>query len=60
MVWDRYLDYTDRQLVALTHREGTPWGICFEPNMNKEIPDSFTKMYYEKLVKIIVDNEQQC
>lgn len=56
MVWKRYKNYTDSQLVALTHRDGTPWGACFKEGENCEIPDSYTELYYKKLVKIIVEN----
>lgn len=57
MVWKRYLNYEDTQLVALTHRPGTPWGACYIPNENQEIPDSFTKLFYSKLVKVIIDKK---
>lgn len=56
MVWKRYYNYTGSQLVTLTHREGTPWGACFKEGENCEIPDSFTELYYKKLVKAIVEN----
>ena len=39
MVWNRYRNYTDSQLVSLTHREGTPWGACYVPGENREIPE---------------------
>ncbi len=55
MVWKRYHNYTGSQLVELTHRPGTPWGACYVPNENREIPDSFTKLFYSKLVKVIVN-----
>ncbi len=57
MVWYRYLDYTGPQLVELTHRPGTPWGACYVPNENRIIPDSFTKLFYSKLVKVIVNEK---
>lgn len=56
MVWKRYFNYTGSQLVTLTHRKGTPWGACYEEGKNCEIPDSFTALYYTKLVKIIAEN----
>lgn len=59
MVWDRYINYTGSQLVELTHRPGTPWGACYVPNENREIPDSFTKLFYSKLVNVII-NERTC
>lgn len=53
-VWRRYQGFSDSDLVSLTHREGTPWSLCYAPNMNAVIPDSFTKLYYEKLVRNIM------
>jgi uncharacterized phage-associated protein len=50
MVWKRYDGYTDQQMVALTHRQGTPWGICYREGKTCEIPDEYTKAFYKKLV----------
>ena len=57
MVWKRYLNYTDSQLVALTHRDGTPWGACYEEGKNNEISDGLTKRFYSKLVNIVVNEK---
>lgn len=54
MVWQRYKHMSDSELVALTHREGTPWQACYVEGENNVIPDSFTKLFYEKVVKNIV------
>ncbi|MCZ2552280.1 MAG: Panacea domain-containing protein [Bacteroides fragilis] len=54
-VWNRYKDYSDSEMVALTHKEGTPWALCYQEGKNNEIPDAYTKLYYEKLVKNIVN-----
>lgn len=59
IVWNRYKNYTDSQLVTILHRAGTPWDICYEPDKNNEIPDGFTKRYYEKLVKAIVERKKR-
>lgn len=53
MVWKRYHDFSDSELVALTHRAGTPWYVCYVPEQNMPIPDEITSMYYEKLVNNI-------
>lgn len=53
-VWNRYKGFTESEMVSLTHREGTPWSLCYVPNMNAVIPDSFTKLYYQKLVRNIL------
>lgn len=54
MVWERYKGMSDNEMVTLTHRKGTPWSLCYVPNMNAAIPDSFTKLFYEKLVNNIL------
>jgi uncharacterized phage-associated protein len=51
MVWERYRERNDYQLVALTHRKGTPWALCYEEGKKNEIPDSYTKVFYKKLIK---------
>lgn len=53
-VWNRYKGFSEVEMVALTHREGTPWSSCYVPGMNAVIPDSFTKLYYQKLVRNIL------
>lgn len=54
MVWNRYKNYSDSEMVSLTHKKGTPWALCYEEGMNNEIPDLYTKAYYSKLVENIV------
>ena len=54
MVWKRYLDFTDAEMVALTHRKGTPWSVCYIPEQNVPIPDEITALYYEKLVETVL------
>lgn len=58
MVWGRYKGYSDSQMVELTHREGTPWALCYIPEMNCLIPDSYTQLYYKKLVDNIVKSSE--
>lgn len=58
MVWKRYYDYKDSQLVTLTHREGTPWAACYKEGENNEIPDGLTGLFYSKLVKIVIDGKE--
>ena len=59
MVWDRYKGYTDSEMVTLTHKEGTPWALCYEEGMNNKIPDSYTKLYYTKFVNNIVESSKK-
>lgn len=56
LVWKRYKGYSDSEMVTLTHKDGTPWALCYEEGMNNEIPDSYTKLYYEKLIKNIMSS----
>lgn len=51
LVWERYKDFNDFQLVELTHKQGTPWSLCYVKDQNNEIPDIYTKTYYKKLVQ---------
>jgi uncharacterized phage-associated protein len=51
MVWNRYRDFDDFELVKLTHKTGSPWALCYEEGENKPIPDIYTKTYYKKLIK---------
>lgn len=50
-VWKRYNAYTDSELVTLLHKKGTPWDVIYEEGMNNIIPDPYTAIYYEKVVK---------
>lgn len=54
MVWKRYHDFSDSEMVSLTHRSGTPWSVCYVPEQNAPIPDEITAMYYEKLIDNII------
>ncbi len=56
IVWKRYGKSTARELVDLTHMGGTPWSISYKEGLNKEIPDSLTKMYYDSVIKLILEN----
>lgn len=51
MVWKRYRLFSSYDLVELTHREDTPWNLCYCPGENVEIPDDLTKAYYQRVIK---------
>ena len=51
MVWKRYREYSDNELVTLTHMKGTPWDMCFIKDENVAIPDILTEDYYRRLIK---------
>ena len=58
MVWKRYRDFTDAEMVTLTHRKGTPWSVCYVPEQNVPIPDEVTALYYEKLVETVLKSHK--
>ena len=49
-VWDRYRNMSTSELIALLHREDTPWAYCYRVGRNVEIPDLITKAYYDSIV----------
>ena len=55
MVWKRYEGYSGSELVSLTHRDGTPWSVCYVEGENCAIPDQYTKIYYQALVDKILN-----
>ncbi|MDO4706955.1 MAG: DUF4065 domain-containing protein [Porphyromonadaceae bacterium] len=52
MVWQRYKGYNGSDLVTLTHRNGTPWAMCYIEGANCTIPDKYTKAFYEEVVRL--------
>lgn len=52
VIWDSYKDAPAEHLVALTHREDTPWSKTFDPKIRgKEIKKEDIVNYYEDLYK---------
>ena len=49
-VWNRYRNMPTSELIALLHREDTPWAYCYRVGQNVEIPDLMTKAYYDSIV----------
>ena len=37
------------------HKPDTPWAMVYEEGKNKEIPDLYTKVYFQKLYEALVD-----
>jgi uncharacterized phage-associated protein len=48
-VWKVYKHMSDREVVELLHREGTPWALCYEPGKTNPIPDLYTKVFYRNI-----------
>lgn len=61
MVWLRYFNFTGSDLVNLTHREGTPWSMCYVEGANCTIPDEYTRLFYKRVVnsELNIDNVQE-
>jgi len=51
MVWLRYFNFSDKRMVELTHRQGTPWSMSYQEGKTCEIPDLYTRAFYKKFVK---------
>lgn len=56
MVWKRYASFSDNELVSLTHKQGSPWNLCFKESKNIEIPDELTQLYYKRLIDNVIKN----
>lgn len=56
MVWKRYASFSDNELVSLTHKQGSPWNLCFKESKNTEIPDELTELYYKRLIDNVIKN----
>ncbi|MDR2813783.1 MAG: DUF4065 domain-containing protein [Prevotellaceae bacterium] len=51
-VFEKYIDLSDAEIIALLHRKGTPWALCYEEGKNNPIPDFYTKIFYKKSLGI--------
>jgi uncharacterized phage-associated protein len=51
-VFEKYRGFSDAEMIALLHREGTPWSQCYEEGKNNKIPDLYTKVFYKKVLGI--------
>ena len=56
LIWKRYIQLTDNDLVKLTHESGTPWSRVYVEGCNNAIPDEYTKEYYSKVMQLIRKN----
>lgn len=54
LVWKRYINFQDSELVSLTHKKGTPWFLCYIEKENAPIPDELTTAYYKQLIENII------
>lgn len=48
-VWDQYRNYSAKELVDMTHKEGTPWKETYRPNeKNTHIPKELIRKFFER------------
>ena len=59
LIWKRYIQLSDGDLVSLTHEPGTPWSMAYIEGENRLIPDERTKDYYSKVMELIRRNNAQ-
>ena len=55
-VWARYKNFTDSDMIKLTHQKGTPWSLCYVEGKNNRIPDDITGGFYYLIYKKIKNN----
>lgn len=55
-VWNRYKNCKESELVSMLHRDGTPWKLCYVENMNMNIRDEYTKIFYSKVIARLKEN----
>lgn len=58
VVWKRYEQCSDSELVTILHNPGTPWSICYKEHKNNPIPDELTKFYYKNLLNDLLDKKR--
>lgn len=51
LVWNKYKNMTDSQLVTMLHQNGTPWKRCYVEGQNAVIPEEETRAYYRTVVE---------
>lgn len=56
LVFRRYKNYSDWQLVEFLHKHQSPWGLVYKEGENNVIPDLYTKIYFKKLVNSMLKN----
>lgn len=50
LTWQLYKDVSAKDLVKLTHKDGTPWSITYQYGENKTISNGLIKRYYDKFI----------
>ncbi len=50
LTWRLYKDMSSRDLVDLTHRNGTPWSLTYQFGPGKVIDNNLIKKYYDKFI----------
>jgi len=50
LTWRLYKDISAKELVQLTHKEGTPWSLTYRYGENRIISNNLIKKYYDRFV----------
>ncbi len=50
MVWEKYGHMPAFKLSALTHEEGTPWSMSYEPQKNRPISNETIRDHFRQLL----------
>ena len=58
LVFHRYKNFSDWDLVRFLHKEQSPWGLVYKDGENNVIPDLYTKVYFKKLVDSLLENSK--
>lgn len=59
MVWKRYIDFSDNELVTLLHEKFSPWFMSYEEGKNNPIPDDLTQRHYTRVVEYAKQRAQR-
>lgn len=49
VVWESYANFSAVQLVAMTHKPGTPWSKTYREGRDEVIPTSLIRSHYQEL-----------
>ena len=55
IVWERYKNLSDGEIVNLLHGAATPWSAVYSEGANRIISDELTRLYYKGLVRRIIE-----
>ncbi len=54
-IWDKYGQYSGKELSAITHTQGTPWSEIYPKGYNLTLPKELVQKYYEAKMHEMLD-----